>query len=163
MRTVAHFSFITAVLLFSGCTARLTEPEMTFTPPKYVEEMPSREEESSFASRGSLFGQGDSPLFSDMVTLPGLFPFGPTRPRDRTHAASEATTRDVQVGAMARRTSSPCSLLPPSPRAASRAERRLRLPARRQPYDGARSTSTKDSLSPTHCPGAPRCRRPRRS
>ncbi len=65
MRTVAHFSFITAILLFSGCTARLTEPEMTFTPPKYVEEMPSREEEGSFTSRGSLFGQGDSPLFSD--------------------------------------------------------------------------------------------------
>lgn len=65
MRTVTHFSFITAVLLFSGCTAGLTEPEMSFTPPKYVEEMPSREEESSFSSRGSLFGQGDSPLFSD--------------------------------------------------------------------------------------------------
>ncbi len=45
--------------------ARLTEPEITFTPPKYVEEMPAREEESSFAARGSLFGQGDSPLFSD--------------------------------------------------------------------------------------------------
>jgi flagellar L-ring protein precursor FlgH len=27
--------------------------------------MPAREEESSFVSRGSLFGQGDSPLFSD--------------------------------------------------------------------------------------------------
>ncbi len=65
MRTLAYFSLTTAVLLLSGCTARLTEPEMSFTPPKYVEEMPSREEESSFASRGSLFGQGDSPLFSD--------------------------------------------------------------------------------------------------
>ena len=56
---------LAASLLLSGCTAKLTEPEITFTPPKYVEEMPSREEESSFAAQGSLFGQGDSPLFSD--------------------------------------------------------------------------------------------------
>jgi flagellar L-ring protein precursor FlgH len=65
MRAPLYFSILSASLLLSGCTARLTEPEMSFTPPKYVEEMPSREEESSFASRGRLFGQGDSPLFTD--------------------------------------------------------------------------------------------------
>lgn len=43
----------------------MVDPEMSFTPPTYVQEMPAREEESSFVSRGSLFGQGDSPLFSD--------------------------------------------------------------------------------------------------
>lgn len=63
--TKTYLSLVAMSLLISGCTARLTEPEMTFTPPKYVEEMPAREEESSFAARGSLFGQGDSPLFSD--------------------------------------------------------------------------------------------------
>lgn len=65
MRTPLYFSILSASLLLSGCTARMTEPEMAFTPPKYVEEMPSREEENSFVARGSLFGQGDSPLFSD--------------------------------------------------------------------------------------------------
>ncbi len=65
MRHALYFSVLAASLLLSGCTAKLTEPEITFTPPKYVEEMPSREEESSFTAQGSLFGQGDSPLFSD--------------------------------------------------------------------------------------------------
>lgn len=65
MRIPLYFSILTASLLFSGCTARLSDPEMAFTPPTYVEQMPAREEEGSFVSRGSLFGQGDSPLFSD--------------------------------------------------------------------------------------------------
>jgi flagellar L-ring protein precursor FlgH len=65
MRNILPLSFFVASLLLSGCTAKLTDPEMSFTPPKYVEEMPAREEESNFASRGSLFGQGDNPLFSD--------------------------------------------------------------------------------------------------
>ncbi|MBV5321429.1 MAG: flagellar basal body L-ring protein FlgH [Sulfuricurvum sp.] len=65
MRLQLTLSILSASLLLSGCNARLTEPEITFTPPKYVEEMPSREEENSFVARGSLFGQGDSPLFSD--------------------------------------------------------------------------------------------------
>lgn len=59
------FSVFAATLLFTGCTAKLTEPEMTFTPPKYAEEMPSREDDTSFVAQGSMFGQGDSPLFSD--------------------------------------------------------------------------------------------------
>lgn len=65
MRLSLSFSLLAASFIFSGCTAKLTEPEMTFTPPKYVEEMPSHEEENTFIARGSLFGQGDNPLFSD--------------------------------------------------------------------------------------------------
>jgi flagellar L-ring protein precursor FlgH len=65
MRISLYLSILSASLLLSGCTARLTEPEIAFSPPKYVEEMPSREEENTFVARGSLFGQGDSPLFSD--------------------------------------------------------------------------------------------------
>lgn len=65
MRISLYLLILSASLLLSGCTARLTEPEIAFTPPKYVEEMPSREEENTFVARGSLFGQGDSPLFSD--------------------------------------------------------------------------------------------------
>lgn len=65
MHFYTYFFLSALILLLSGCNARLMDPEMSFTPPQYVEEMPAREEESSFASRGSLFGQGDSPLFSD--------------------------------------------------------------------------------------------------
>ena len=54
-----------AILLFSGCTANLTEPEIDFKPPSYVEQMPSREDQKDFTSVGSIFGQGENPLFTD--------------------------------------------------------------------------------------------------
>jgi len=54
-----------AIVFFSGCTANLTDPEIDFEPPKYVEQMPSKEEGQDFTSTGSIFGQGDNPLFSD--------------------------------------------------------------------------------------------------
>ena len=59
------FMFIFAILFFSGCTAGLTEPEINFEPPKYVEQMPARENKKDFTSTGSIFGQGDNPLFAD--------------------------------------------------------------------------------------------------
>ncbi len=65
MRYPLFLSLSLASLLLGGCTAKLTEPEIAFTPPQYVEEMPSREEENAYTAQGSLFGQGDSPLFSD--------------------------------------------------------------------------------------------------
>jgi flagellar L-ring protein precursor FlgH len=52
-------------LFFSGCTAGLTDPEIDFKPPKYVEQMPAKEDKRDFASVGSIFGQGENPLFSD--------------------------------------------------------------------------------------------------
>ena len=58
-------TFIFTILIFSGCTAGLTDPELNFEPPKYVEQMPAREDKKDFASAGSIFGQGDNPLFSD--------------------------------------------------------------------------------------------------
>ena len=61
--TLLTLSF--AILSLSGCTAGLTDPEINFEPPKYVEQMPSREEKKDFASTGSIFGQGENPLFSD--------------------------------------------------------------------------------------------------
>ena len=53
------------ILFFSACTAGLTEPEINFKPPSYVEQMPAREGKKDFTSTGSIFGQGDNPLFSD--------------------------------------------------------------------------------------------------
>ena len=54
-----------SIFILSGCTAKLTEPEIDFAPPKYVEQMPSFEDEKDYVSRGSIFGQGENPLFSD--------------------------------------------------------------------------------------------------
>jgi flagellar L-ring protein precursor FlgH len=56
---------IYAILFLSGCTAELNKPEIDFEPPKYVEQMPPKEDKQDFASTGSIFGQGDNPLFSD--------------------------------------------------------------------------------------------------
>ena len=53
------------ILFLSGCTAKLADPEIDFEPPAYVEQMPSREDKQDFTSTGSIFGQGDNPLFSD--------------------------------------------------------------------------------------------------
>jgi len=54
-----------AIFIFSGCTAGTTDPEINFEPPKYVEQMPAKEGKKDFISTGSIFGQGDNPLFSD--------------------------------------------------------------------------------------------------
>ncbi len=59
------FISLYVILFVSGCTANLSDPELNFEPPKYVEEMPSKQEQNDFASAGSIFGKGDNPLFSD--------------------------------------------------------------------------------------------------
>lgn len=51
-------------VLVSGCVVN-TDPEISFRPPEYVEEIPAREEDQNFNNAGSLFGQGDAPLFAD--------------------------------------------------------------------------------------------------
>lgn len=62
---ITTFILLFAILSLSGCTAGLSDPEINFAPPKYVEQMPAREEKKDFVSTGSLFGQGENPLFSD--------------------------------------------------------------------------------------------------
>ncbi len=59
------FTFLYVIVLFDGCTAKLTDPKIDFEPPKYVEQMPAKEEKSEFNAPGSIFGQGDNPLFCD--------------------------------------------------------------------------------------------------
>jgi len=61
----SSFAFILGTLFLNGCTANLTEPEINFEPPTYVEQMPAKEEQQDFASTGSIFGQGKNPLFAD--------------------------------------------------------------------------------------------------
>jgi len=64
-KLLTTLTLIFAILTLNGCTANLTEPEINFEPPVYVEQMPSREEKKDFVSTGSIFGQGENPLFAD--------------------------------------------------------------------------------------------------
>ena len=55
------------VLFFVGCAKHPMDPEVDITPPKYVEEMPSKEIEETH-NLGSLFSNGDN-LFSDKKAM----------------------------------------------------------------------------------------------
>jgi len=60
-----HHTILLTLLSFSGCSQHVVDPEIDFKPPEYVEQLPSRETHENMDSKGSLFGQGDNPLFSD--------------------------------------------------------------------------------------------------
>jgi len=65
LKLFTTITLIFTIITFSACTANLTEPEIDFEPPVYVEQMPSQEDQKDYTSTGSIFGQGDNPLFSD--------------------------------------------------------------------------------------------------
>ncbi|MGE4296032.1 MAG: flagellar basal body L-ring protein FlgH [Campylobacterales bacterium] len=67
MRKGALIATAGLVVLFSGC-AKSLDPQMDFKAPEYVQQMPSKEEEQ-LSTLGSLFGQGDNPLFSDRKAM----------------------------------------------------------------------------------------------
>ena len=57
--------FITLIgIYFSGCSSRYLNPTISMTPPKYVQEMPSKEDDNINNNPGSLFRNSDN-LFSD--------------------------------------------------------------------------------------------------
>ncbi len=58
-----------ALFLFGGCSAHNTEARIDFKPPKYVEQMPPKEPDTGIYNPGSLFGRGESPLFSDKKAM----------------------------------------------------------------------------------------------
>jgi len=64
-KILTTLALLYTILTLSGCTAKLTEPEIDFEPPVYVEQMPARENQKDYTSTGSIFGQGDNPLFAD--------------------------------------------------------------------------------------------------
>ncbi|WDL71050.1 flagellar basal body L-ring protein FlgH [Helicobacter winghamensis] len=59
---IAFFT-LTITTFFTACAT--TEPQISFKPPAYVEELPPKEEEDNFGNPGSIFGRGDNLLFSD--------------------------------------------------------------------------------------------------
>ncbi|MDB2562971.1 flagellar basal body L-ring protein FlgH [Sulfurimonas sp.] len=64
-KILTTITLIYAILFLSGCTAGLADPEINFEPPAYVEQMPAKEDKQDYTSTGSIFGQGENPLFSD--------------------------------------------------------------------------------------------------
>lgn len=52
-------------LFLSANLALAAEPIMDFSPPKYVEELPEKDFVEELPSLGSLFGQGERPMFAD--------------------------------------------------------------------------------------------------
>jgi len=67
MRSVTC-SIITAFFLL-GCSSHPADPKITMKPPAYVDELPSRVNENMGSNPGSLFGQGDNPLFADLKAM----------------------------------------------------------------------------------------------
>jgi flagellar L-ring protein precursor FlgH len=63
--------YLISVLLIyniTGCSSQL-EPKLNFKPPKYVEELPPKEDEDINYNTGSLFGRGENPLFTDRKAM----------------------------------------------------------------------------------------------
>lgn len=61
-------SLVTAFIVL-GCSNHPASPEISMKPPVYVDEIPSRVNENIASNPGSLFGQGDNPLFADLKAM----------------------------------------------------------------------------------------------
>ena len=61
-------SALTAFFLL-GCSSHPADPKITMKPPAYVEELPSKVNENLSTNPGSLFGQGENPLFADLKAM----------------------------------------------------------------------------------------------
>ena len=67
MRNFFILSF--TLFLLVGCSTHPTDPKMTMKPPKYVDQLPPKVNDTPRSNPGSLFGQGDNPLFSDLKAM----------------------------------------------------------------------------------------------
>ena len=56
-------------LFYAGCTANLADPKIAMNPPAYVEQLPTKTKPQVVVNPGSLFGQGENPLFSDLKAM----------------------------------------------------------------------------------------------
>ena len=59
---------ISVILFFSGCASHPMDPTINMKPPKYVEQMPSLNNDIPQNNPGSLFTYGDN-LFSDTKAM----------------------------------------------------------------------------------------------
>ncbi|WP_406600580.1 flagellar basal body L-ring protein FlgH [Hydrogenimonas cancrithermarum] len=62
-------AILSLLMLYNGCSTHQTDAKIDFQPPKYVEQTPPLEPRSALYNPGSLFGRGDSPVFSDKKAM----------------------------------------------------------------------------------------------
>lgn len=63
------FSIIALGVLFIGCSTHPVDPKIEMKPPVYVEQLPPKTKQQVITNPGSIFGQGDNPLFSDLKAM----------------------------------------------------------------------------------------------
>ncbi len=61
--------FLVLALLFAGCSTHPANPKITMKAPSYVDELPPKVNDTPRSNPGSLFGQGDNPLFADLKAM----------------------------------------------------------------------------------------------
>ena len=69
MRKVGSLALLSVAILYTGCSTHQADAKIDFKPPKYVEQVPPREEFRGLYNPGSLFGRGDNPVFSDKKAM----------------------------------------------------------------------------------------------
>ncbi len=62
-------SIVLVGVLFVGCSTHPVDPKMNMKPPVYVEQLPPATKQQAVSNPGSLFGQGDNPLFADLKAM----------------------------------------------------------------------------------------------
>jgi flagellar L-ring protein precursor FlgH len=60
---------LACAFVLAGCSSHPADPKITMKAPTYVDEMPSRVSENLGSNPGSLYGQGENPLFSDRKAM----------------------------------------------------------------------------------------------
>ena len=63
------FSIVVVGILFVGCSTHPVDPKMDMKPPVYVEQLPPLTKQQTVSNPGSLFGQGENPLFADLKAM----------------------------------------------------------------------------------------------
>lgn len=63
------FSIFLVSMFFIGCATHPVDPKINMKPPVYVEQLPPKTKQQVLANPGSIFGQGDNPLFSDLKAM----------------------------------------------------------------------------------------------
>ena len=63
------FSCLLVLFAITGCSTHPVDPEITMKPPTYVEQIPPKQHQSVVVNPGSIFGQGENPLFSDLKAM----------------------------------------------------------------------------------------------
>ncbi len=64
-----YFSVVLVGILFVGCSTHPVDPKMDMKPPVYVEQLPPSTQQQTVSNPGSIFGQGENPLFADLKAM----------------------------------------------------------------------------------------------